>query len=95
MSIVRGLTGNTAILNTNTIHPPVINHFHKLGVIDGLNRAGRLVKLVENGHQHDSDDQPKQQIFRQIIQDSPRLAGWVPPLLSRKTKVFLFPMLTL
>ena len=74
MPIVRGFAGNRAILNTNIINPPIVDHFHKLGVIDGLNRAGRLVKLVENGHQHDGDDQPKQQIFSQIIQDSPRLA---------------------
>ena len=75
MAIVRGLAGNRAILNADIRYSPVINHFHEFGVVNGLNRAGRLIKFVENRHQHDGDDQPKQQIFSQIIQDSPRLAN--------------------
>ena len=74
MAIVRGLAGNRAILNAHVRYSPIINHFHEFGVVNGLNRTGRLVKFVENGHQHNGDDQPKQQIFSQIIQDSPRLA---------------------
>ena len=74
MAIVRGLAGNRAILNAHVRYSPIINHFHEFGVVNGLNRTGRLIKFVENGHQHDGDDQPKQQIFSQIIQDSPRLA---------------------
>ena len=95
MAVVRGLAGNRAILNTHVRYSSIVNHFHEFGVVDGLNRAGRLIKFVEHGHQHDGDDQPKQQIFSQIIQDSPRLANPIVFALVTENIRFPVPMLTL
>ena len=55
-------------LNAHALYPSILHIPDKLGILQRLGSGTRLTKIAEHRHQNEGDDDPKQDIFRYIVQ---------------------------
>src|SRR5690606_15879207 len=64
---VPALTGDHEAVHGDPLHLAITHQLEEFGVIQ-CSRFGRTTEIVHHSHQHCSDDQPKNEVFRHIVQ---------------------------